>query len=202
MFLVLFSLYLQIAVLSDPKGFTSWLSQFGPFVILVYILIQSLTIIIAPIGGFFIQVAMLTLFPPAFAFTIIYLVVTPLYLVNFLIARKFGRPLVIRLVGRKALEKVDHMAKDMGVSTLLILKLFQGMYFDYISYAVGLTQIPFKTFAIINVLTGIPGILINYYILSRFENLTVGIVVWVVFAYVLLGFSIWLNHLLKKHKKF
>ena len=124
-FLVIFSLILQVTVLSNPEKFTSWLSDFGPFVILVYIIIQSVTIIIAPIGGFFIQVAMLALFPKWLAFVIIYITVTPLYMVNFYIARKYGRPIVRKIIGSKALEKVDHLAKDMGISTLVILNIFQ-----------------------------------------------------------------------------
>lgn len=200
-FLVISSLILQITILSNPEKFTSWLSDFGPFVILVYVLIQSATIIIAPIGGFFIQVALLALFPKWIAFIILYLTVTSLYMVNFYIARRYGRPIVKHLVGGKALEKVDHLAKDLGTSSLIILKVFQGMYFDFISYAVGLTTIPAKTFIIVNILGGIPGTLISYFVISRFSNFTFGIIAWVIVTYILLGLSILVNHQIKKHRK-
>ncbi len=200
-FLIIFSMILQITVLSNPERFTSWLSDFGPFVILVYVLIQSITIIIAPIGGFFIQVALLALFPKWIAFVIVYLTVTPLYMVNFYLARRYGRPIVKHLIGRKALEKVDHLAMDLGTSSLIILKVFQGMYFDFISYAVGLTKVSTKTFIIVNILGGIPGTLISYFVITRFENFTFGVIAWVVVAYILLGLSILINHQIKKHRR-
>jgi len=194
-------MFLQITVLSNPEKFTTWLSQFGPFVLVIYILIQSLSVIIAPIGGFFIQVALIALFPTWIAFIILYLTVTPLYTINFFIARKYGRPIVKHIIGKKALDRVDHLAKDLGLSSLIILKIFQGMYFDYISYAVGLTQIKTKTFIIVNILGGIPATFISYFVVTRFSNFTLGMIAWVIVAYLLLGLSILINHQIKKHNR-
>lgn len=198
---IIISLILQVTILSNPQKVTTWLSQFGPFVILVYAVLQAITVIIAPIGGFFLQVAMIALFKPAVALSIIYLVVTPLYLVNFYIARKYGKPLVSKIIGKTALERVDHLSKDAGVITLVILKVFQAGIFDYLSYAVGLTRIPFKTFAAVNIFGGIPGTMVSYFVLTKTDNLTVGIILLVVIAYTLGAFAIFLNHQFKKHKK-
>ncbi len=194
------SLVLQTTILTNPERVTNWLSAFGPAVILVYILLQSLTIIIAPIGGFFLQVAMMALFPPSVALFIIYLVSTPLYLVNFYLARRFGRPLVQKIVGPDALKEIDKLAKDAGVITVIVLKVLQGGIFDYLSYALGLTQISFKTFALINFLGGIPGIFLSYYIFTRFDSLTSGIIAIMVTAYVLSFLAILANYQLKKLK--
>ncbi len=197
---ILISIALQYTFLTQPDKVTAWLSQFGPFVILVYIIVQSITIIIAPLGGFFLQVALIALYKPAIALTLVYLVVTPLYMVNFYIARRFGRPLVAKIVGKNALAQIDRLAKNAGVLTLVILKVFQGGIFDYLSYAIGLTQIPFKTFAIVNIVGGIPGTLVSYYILTRFSNLTEGIIVLIATAYILGIFALLINHQIKKHR--
>lgn len=188
-------------VLSNPEQFTNWLKSFGPYVVLVYVLIQAASIIIPPIGGFFMQIAVIALFEPAVALTLIYLVATPLYLVNFYIARRYGREVVKRIVGAHTLGRIDHYAQDLGTLTLVILKVFQGSIFDYLSYAAGLTNIPFKTFLLVNVLGGIPALFVSYNILSRFDNLTVGIIVLLIFSYTLIGLSILLNHYLKKHRR-
>lgn len=198
---ILVSVVLQYTVLTQPDKITSWLSQFGPFIIFIYAVLQSITIIIAPIGGGFLQIAMIALFKPVFALTVIYVVVTPLYMVNFYIARRYGRPLVSKIVGNQALEKIDHLAKDAGIITLVILKVFNIGIFDYLSYAIGLTQIPFKTFALVNFLGGIPAVLVSYFILTRFDNLTVGILTLVVVAYILGISAIYLNHQIKKHRQ-
>lgn len=48
---VLGSFFLQVTVLSDVEGVRVWLSSFGAWFILVYILVQTITIVIAPIVG-------------------------------------------------------------------------------------------------------------------------------------------------------
>ena len=144
---------------------------------------------------------MLALFPKWLAFVIIYITVTPLYMVNFYIARKYGRPIVRKIIGSKALEKVDHLAKDMGISTLVILKIFQGMYFDFISYGVGLTTISAKTFALVNIFCGVPATLISYFVITKFSNFTLGMIAWVIVSYIFLGLSILINHQIKKHRR-
>ena len=198
---VIFSLILQATVLVNPEKFTSWLSSFGVFVILIYALIQPLTIIIAPIGGFFMYIAVMAIFKPFYGLILVYLVTTPIYCVNFYLAKRFGRPLVQKLIGKAGIAKIDHIAKDLGTTTLIILKVFQGSYFDYISYAVGLTQIPFKTFVIVNFLGGVPSILISYFVLTRFENFTLGILAVLVVSYTMIGVSFILHHIVKKHKQ-
>ena len=69
------------------------------------------------------------------------------------------------------------------------------------SYAIGLTKVPFKTFAIVNIIGGIPGTLVSYYILTRFDNLTVSVVVLIATAYILGILAIFLNHQIKRHMR-
>lgn len=195
------SAILQATLLQNSEKVLFWLEQFGPYVLLVYIILQAVTIIIAPLGGFFLQVALIALFGPFKALILVYFVATPIYLVNFYIARKYGRPLVEKIVGSKALEKIDHLALDAGLSTLIILKVFQGNIFDYLSYAIGLTQTPFKTFAIVNILGGIPGSIIFYLILKNSPDLTTGIASTIFVSYLFMGISILITHLIKKHRK-
>lgn len=195
------SYWLQITILKNPEAFTAWLSQFGPYIILVYILIQIATIIIAPLGGFFLVVTLIALFGPAIALTLSYLVITPVYLVNFYLARRFGRPLAEKLAGKHTLKTVDHLVSDAGISTVIILRMFQGGSFDYLSYGFGLSNIPFKTFAAVNFLAGIPATLISYFVISRFDSLTTSIIAYYLFSVFLTGISIGINIYLKKRRE-
>lgn len=197
---ILISVILQFTILTNQEAVTKWLSQFGTYVILAYILIQSVTIIIAPIGGLFLQVAMYALFDPGKAIILIYLTATPLYCINFFLARRYGRPWVERIVGKTALDKIDDLAEDAGILTLVILKVFQGGLFDYLSYAIGLTKIPFKTFLLVNIIGGLPASFISYLIIKNAGSLTSGIITLMVVAYILGGISIYLNHQIRKRK--
>lgn len=196
------SLALQFTVLSQPEKIASILASFGPYVVLAYVIFQAIAIIIAPIGGFPVLVAVIALFGPFIGLVLSYLVSTPTFLLNFYIARRYGRPIVEKIVGKAALKTMDHYAQDAGTFTLIILKVFQGGIFDYVSYAAGLTQIPFKSFFIINFLGGIPGAFVAYYILTKFSsNFTQSIIILLVVAYLFAGVAILINHLVKKHKK-
>lgn len=198
---IVISLVLQFTILTKQEAVASWLSQFGPYLIVAYIIVQSITIIIAPIGGLFLQVALFGLFDPGFSIMLIYLTTTPLYFINFFLARKYGRPLVERIVGKIALDKIDNLAEDAGILTLVILKVFQGGLFDYLSYAYGLTKVPFKTFLLVNIFGGIPSAFISYLIIKKSSSLTSGIITLMIVAYLLGGISIYLNHQIRKRKK-
>lgn len=196
---IISSYYLQGLVLSNQEELARWLLSFGPYIIFVYIILQIITIIVAPIGGFALVIAMIALFGPGLALVLTYLVVTPTYLLNFYLARRYGRPLVQKVIGKLTMEKIDHYVKDAGLFTLIILRCFQGGNFDYLSYGYGLTRVPFKTFALVNFLAGVPGIILSYFILKKVDNLTLGVILLYIVAFSLAGIPLYLNHFKKKH---
>lgn len=169
------SYYLQNLVITNQEQFTGWLSQFGKYIILVYIILQAVTIIIAPIGGAFLLITMIALFGPELALTIMYCVTTPCYLVNFYLSKKYGRTIAQKIIGEDSLKKMDRFVLDSGTLMLVVLKVFLSSNFDYLSYALGLTKISFKTFAVVNILGGIPAAFIMYLIFSRSIDLTQGV---------------------------
>ena len=66
--------------------------------------------------------------------------------INFSISRRFGRPLVLRFVGRKTMRKIDEIVDIAGLGTLTTLRLFGVAIFEQTSYAAGLTNMRFRTF--------------------------------------------------------
>lgn len=196
---ILASLIVQATVLSNPDLVAKWLSSFGPFLFLIYAMVQASTIIIAPIGGLFMLIALIAVIGPLKAMILFYLVSTPSFIVNFYIGRKYGRPLVEKIIGKAAMKTVDHYASDAGVVTIIIFKVFQGGIFDYLSYAIGLTKIPARVFHLVNILGGIPATIVSYYILISFKNFTTSIIVLIIAAYLFGGLAILINHLIKRH---
>lgn len=86
---------------------------------------------------------------------------------DFWIARRWGRPAVAKLAGQRALVEIDKFVALTGWKALLILRLFGGVFFDSVSYAVGLTQMSFKTFWLITALAPLPGMLLTLKVLER-----------------------------------
>lgn len=196
--ILIFSVFIQATFLSNREYYIKLFSGLGPIFILVYILFQALAIIIAPIGGFVGFVTALAILGPFWGLVLSYLVSNPTYIINFLIAQKFGRPWVEKLVGKQAIAKIDQYAKNTGPLIMVILRIFQGGYFDYISYAAGLTSIKTRTFIVITFLGGIPGTMITYLIFSSIPNFTVAIAVILVMSYLFIGLSIVLGRLIGK----
>lgn len=62
------------------------------------------------------------------------------------IGRMLGRPLVERLVSKKALDFTDRFFKHYGNRSVLVARLIPVISFDLVSYAAGLTPITFLGF--------------------------------------------------------
>lgn len=185
-------------MVNNQEQITQWLADFGPFVLIVYFILQAFTVIVAPIGGLVLMVAMILLYGPETAVLLSYLATTPIFLVNFLLARKYGRPLVVKVIGREPLEKLDDLTKNAGVVILILTRVLQSGNFDYLSYIWGLTKIPFKTFAMVNFLAGIPGSIMIYLVFTQIHSLFWGVVVFYILTAALAGVAIFLTKVLKE----
>lgn len=129
--------------------------QAGPLAPMVFILLLLLTQILAPIQGTPIFFLGFVIFGK---WTILYVYISAAIsaATNFWIARKFGREIVVKLVGKEGMTKVDHITTHEGTKALIIMRLFQGIIHDFVSYAVGFTSMKFKTYYIISLLVPIP----------------------------------------------
>ena len=194
------SYYFQYKVLANQEQFTLWLANFGPFIIVIYLILQALTIVIATIGGFFLVVAMMALIGPEKAMILGYFATTPVYLLNFWLARKYGRPFVKRMLGHEAMLKIDHLVKDAGLAILIMTRVLQSANFDYVSYGWGLTTVSFKMFAVVNIVAGIPGALITYIVVTRFSNVVYGVLAFYLTSALLTGLAIYLTQIMKRSK--
>ncbi len=88
-------------------------------------------------------------------------------IVDFWIARKWGRGVVAKLAGRKALNEIDKFGDIAGYKILILLRITGGVLFDSISYAVGLTKLDFKKVMLITAIAPIPGHLLTIKILQE-----------------------------------
>ncbi len=148
------------------KNIIETAGPFGPLVIVLGIL---LTNVIAPLGAApFLFAGFL-----AYGTTVVFLSYIAALLasiINFWLAKKYGRILVEKLAGNEPLEKVDSFTNKYGLVTLLLLRLFLAEQHDVISYAVGLTKIKFKPYFIISVLGMIPWTLLRYFLATKMHT--------------------------------
>ncbi len=102
--------------------------------------------------------------------------------IGFWIARKYGRKIVIDLVGEDAMKDVDYFVHHSGAGILTISRIVGFSLFELITYAFGLTSMSFKKFYLITVFASIiPNVLIpiifQQFNFHRFETLAIFMVI-------------------------
>ena len=129
----------------------------------VFIVVRSLAIIIPPITGAFIDLAGIAAFGPLTAFFLGEAGLMLGAVVAFLIARRFREPAVRRFT---ALEGVTRWEESISEArkfwTLVLIRLPTNAFFDYVSYAAGLTKIGFWKFFFSTLIGHLPGTIIFF----------------------------------------
>ncbi len=128
----------------------------GPLAPLIYILIKILTFVVAPLSAGPLQLSSGVLFGliPGALYTL--LAETIGGSINFWLARRFGRPVVERLVGKDDMPRIDRFVKQIvDWKTLLYGRFFLFAIYDFISYAVGFSELKYRTYLIISLIAGI-----------------------------------------------
>ena len=106
--------------------------------------------------------------------------------IDFCIARRGGRGAVRKVAGRETLEQVDKIIELVGWQALVIFRTCGGVLYDVISYAVGLTSLPFKNYFLITAICTVPSSLIMLFVFSKGVTLSVFyIAVYMVWAYLI-----------------
>jgi len=151
----------------DTQQIKEFIRSFGILGPIVLIVLITATIVISPLASLPFWFASLALF--GFWLTCFFIIISNSIgsAINFLIAQRFGRPVVTKLVGKKGIEKIDRVTEIIGLKMLFIARLVGGASADYVSYAAGLTSMKFKPYFIISVFAAIPMIFLNLFFLDR-----------------------------------
>ena len=142
---------------SDREQIRLFISSFGTSAPPVFMLIQILQVIFAPvpgeatgfIGGYLFGTL------PGFIYSSIGLTVGSW--INFIIGRILGERFVRKLIPAHKFQKIDGMVKRQGVIFLFILFLFPGFPKDYLCLALGLSTLPVKIFILLAGIGRMPG---------------------------------------------
>jgi uncharacterized membrane protein YdjX (TVP38/TMEM64 family) len=135
----------------------------GPFAPVVFIILSLLIYIFLP----FLAPPMVYVGYYAFGRNVVFYASIASFIcffTNFWIARRWGRELVGKLVGKHAMRTVDRVSDQYGLSTLFFLRVFQGGMHDIISYVGGLTDMKFTPYIITSIAGLIPGAILWYFI--------------------------------------
>jgi len=154
----------------DRYGVALFVQSAGVFAPLVYMLALNVTHLIAPLSGTPIFLTGFFLFGVN-VIVLLYIAMVLSSVINFWIARIWGRALITRFIGEKNSNKVDHFSKDYGVKSLIILRIFFGSFHDFISYAYGLTNMSFRKYFVISATATLPWLFFwKFFLFDRVDS--------------------------------
>lgn len=173
--------------LSDREKISAYIEGFGSAAPWVFMLVQVLQVLMAPvpgeatgfIGGYLFGVT------KGFLFSSIALSIGSI--INFGVGRFLGQRYVRKVIPTKYLTRFDMVAKREGALIVFMLFVFPGFPKDYLCLFLGLSALPFKIFLIMATFGRMPGTFIlslqgtmlfqqNYLILAVATAICSGIV--------------------------
>jgi uncharacterized membrane protein YdjX (TVP38/TMEM64 family) len=149
-----------LGICANKQWIKSTLKAAGPLAPVVFILIQALQVVFAPIPGEATGFIGGYLFGAPLGLLYSTLGLTLGSVLAFLIARWLEERYVARWLPKEILEKFDFLMERQGALISFILFLLPGFPKDYLCFILGLSRMPFKLFILICAVGRIPGTLL------------------------------------------
>lgn len=141
------------AAAASPEALRAYIDRFAPYSHLCFFLVQLLSVVLAPIPSNITAAAGGMLFGTWPAFALTFAAVAAGSLLVFWLARVLGRNFVDRLVSRRLSEKYLDVIRTKTSTFLSLAFLFPYFPDDVLCILAGLTNISFRRFAVILLLT-------------------------------------------------
>ncbi len=146
---------------SDRERLRQAVEAAGPLASTAYVLLLAAQAVLAPLPAPALAFAGGYVFGTSYGFLLTWLGVTIGGALCFGISRVLGRGFVERS-GRT--KKLDRYVAEHGAVMVFVLRLIPLVSFDAISYAAGLTGLPFRRFLVATVLGSAPGTFVFVYL--------------------------------------
>ena len=170
------------------ESLRAYIGRFAPYSHLAFFLVQLLSVILAPIPSNITAAAGGLLFGTWPAFLLTFGAVAAGSLLTFSLARALGRDFASRLVSQKLSEKYQDLLRTKAPIFLTLAFLFPFFPDDMLCILAGLTNLSFRRFALIVLLTRPWGLLFA----SALGGSTLGLPLWVMIPLALLGLIVFL----------
>jgi uncharacterized membrane protein YdjX (TVP38/TMEM64 family) len=149
---------------ADQEQVRDWVQQLGPWGPLAIFALEVGQALLAPIPGQAIEAASGYLFGPWWGLVYPFLGLVLGSTILFLLARRFGRPLAMRLVGQGSMARLDDLARRGAAPLFFLIWLVPFAPDDLACLAAGLTPMPVRQFLILMTVGRLPGILVSVWL--------------------------------------
>jgi uncharacterized membrane protein YdjX (TVP38/TMEM64 family) len=158
------------SALTTPEGFRSWVEGFGAWGPVVFLVAQAVQVIVVPIPG--------TVFPPVGALAFGPWLALGLSLggmalgsaVVFLMARRWGRPLAVRLVGAERIQRYESLMTARGGLLIWLVFLLPLLPDDALCALAGISGISFRRFMVIATVGRVPAVAAGVFTMTGLQG--------------------------------
>lgn len=148
--------------IGDPDSLAIWIESAGIWGPIIFMLLNTLQVLLAVIPGGPFEVAAGALFGPWVGTLLCDIAMSIGGVITFLFVRKFGIKFIELFTTREKIESVKFLHSNNKSTTLLFLFfLLPGTPKDLMCYVAGLTDIKLSTWILINVVGRFPSILLS-----------------------------------------
>jgi uncharacterized membrane protein YdjX (TVP38/TMEM64 family) len=145
----LFSYYDLYRFFISRRKIIDFVNSFGPLAVVIFIGLQILQVIVAPIPGEVNGFIGGYLYGPVLGTVYSTIGLTIGSLIAFFLARWLGLPFVEKVIDHKILRKYDHFMEHRGTLITFVLFLIPGFPKDALSYIIGLSHMKTTTFLLV-----------------------------------------------------
>ncbi|WP_336021848.1 TVP38/TMEM64 family protein [Halobellus salinisoli] len=141
----------------------AWIAQFGVFAPLVFVLIQAVQVVVAPIPGQVVALVAGYLFGPFWGTVYSLTGVLIGSAVAFSLAKRYGRSFVEDILHEDVVARFDDFVETVGVPGLFAFVIIPGLPDDAICFLAGLTSFRLRTFIAVISVGRLPAYVITVY---------------------------------------
>ena len=162
--LVIFAVYVyEAGIFKTSASFIKYVESFGIWAILIFMLIQVITVILPILPTSVGCIAAVMIFGPWYGFLYNYISICAGSVISFLLSKRYGSSLVEKLIGKKNYAKyINWCQNGKKFDNMFALAIFfPGAPDDVLCYIAGLTKMSLGKFTLI-ILLGKPVSLFLY----------------------------------------
>ncbi len=152
---------------ADQEQIRTWVGRFGAWGPAGIASLEMAQVLVAPIPGQAIEAVSGYLFGPWLGSLYAMAGIVAGSVLNFFLARRFGRPILIRLTSPNTMTRLDDLAQRGGALFFFLLWLFPFVPDDLACLAAGLTPMPARRFFLLMAFGRLPGIFVSTWIGSH-----------------------------------
>jgi len=154
----------------DVQELREWIDGFGVLAPLVFVVIQAVQVVVAPIPGQVVALVSGYLFGSIAGTIYSLLGVLIGSAIAFLLAKRYGRSFVEDILNEDVVERFDGFVDRVGIAGLIAFVLVPGLPDDVICFFAGLTQWSLKTFMIVIAVGRLPAYVLTVYAGGQFAS--------------------------------